>query len=209
MGTHKVILELGSLYVGDGNKPPSAGKLCRLWITPPRPGVSSNLSIAANTTRGAVVLEDGTAATTAFVARGLSGAGQVNFPECFPCWMPYDTAYTEFMGNWKPNCWCGQYSATDSNGLRSFQCYGDADGKTEGSLTKYRVFNSDYTVLQNAWKKKSTQLRMLSNGFCADFDHKYEGSLTKYRVFNSDYSILVANWKKKDTQLKPTGLCPQ
>jgi len=122
LGTHKVILEMGSLYVSDTNKPASSGTLCRLWITPPRPAMDCNLSIAVNTTRGGVVLEDGTAATPTLVARGLVSAGKVSFPECFPCWTPYDVQFTQFLAVWKPNCWCGRYSATDSNGPRDYQC---------------------------------------------------------------------------------------
>jgi hypothetical protein len=115
--------------------------------------------------------------------------------------------FTEFLGNWKPNCWCCRYAVADAT--RSYQCYGDADGKVEGSLTKYRVYTSDYAVLAASWQKKATQIKSVTNGFCADYDHKFEGSLTKYRVYTSDYAVLAANWMKKDTQLKGGGLCPK
>jgi len=198
---------MGSLYVNDANKPPTAGTLCRLFITPPRVPLDCNIQITVNTTRGGVVLEDGTAATPTLVARGLVAAGKISFPECFPCWSPYDVAYSDFLITWKPNCWCGQYAATDSNGIRSYQCYGDTDAKTE-TLSKYRVYQSDYNRLVAVWKNTATQLRPKLNGFCADFDHKAE-TLSKYRVYQSDYNILVANWKKVDTQLKGTGMCPK
>jgi len=209
LGTSRVILEMGSLYVGDTNKPAASGTLCRLTVTPPRPGIDCNITFTVNTTRGGVVAEDGTAITPTLVASGISGVGKINFPECFPCWSPYDVQFNEFVGTWKPNCWCGQYALTDPNGVRTFQCLGDTDGKTEGA-NKYRVFNSDYAKLVACWQKKATQIRTTLNCFCADFDHKAEGA-NKYRVFNSDYSKLVASWQKKDTSLKQFGggLCPQ
>jgi hypothetical protein len=209
IGTNKVILEMGSLYVDDTNKPASAGTLCRLVIDPNRACTPAdcNLTIAVNTTRGGVVLEDGSApASLSLVAQGVVAAGKFSLPDTFPCWEPYRLQYNEWLSVWKPNCWSGQCAATDPNGLRRYQCYGDADAKTEGSLTKYRVYQSDYNVLKAAWGKKATSLMSVPNGFCADFDHKYEGSLTKYRVYQSDYNKLVAYWGTKDTQLKPW--CP-
>lgn len=208
LGTRKVILELGSLYVGESNKPAASGTLCKLVITPPRPGIDCNLQLTVSTTRGGVVLEDGTTVTPTLVARGLVAAGKVSFPECFPCWAPYDVVYsTDFLGTWKPNCWCGQYALTDSNGPRSFQCLGDTDGKTEG-ISKFRVYSSDYSKLAASWAKKATQLKSINNGFCADFDHKAEG-ISKFRVYSSDYTKLVQAWAKKDTSLKVYGTCPQ
>jgi hypothetical protein len=170
--------------------------------------IDCNIQIAVNTTRGGVVLEDGTAVTPTLVARGLSSAGKISFPECFPCWSPYDIQYTQFLGVWKPNCWCAKWSATDSNGIRDYQCLGDTDGKKE-TLSGYRVFNSDYQKLAQCWQKKATSMRGILNCFCADFDHKSE-TLSGYRVFNSDYQKLAASWQKKDTVLKSLfGNCPQ
>jgi hypothetical protein len=206
IGTNKVIIEAGSLYVGASNKPPSVGRLCRLYVMPPRVPLDCNITLALNTTRGGVVLEDGTAATTSLVARGLVAAGKISFPECFPCWGATETQYAQFLTVWKPNCWCGRYAATDPNGLRTYQCYGDTDGKVE-TLSKFRVYTSDYNRLVAVWKNTATQLRPKLNGFCADFDHQAE-TLSKFRVYTSDYNKLVANWKKTDTQLK-SAPCPQ
>jgi len=208
IGTHKVILELGSLYVGESNKPAASGTLCKLLVLPPRIPLDCNIQITVNTTRGGVVLEDGTAVTPTLVARGLVSAGKVSFTECFPCWQPYDTQYAQFLTTWKPNCWCGQYAAAEAGKLRSYQCYGDTDGKTE-TLSKYRVYSSDYNKLVSVWKNTATMLRPKADGFCADFDHLAE-TLSKYRVYSSDYNKLVANWKKTDTQLRSLyGLCPK
>jgi hypothetical protein len=63
IGTGGVTLELGSLYVGDGNKPATAGTLCKLNVN--RGGVNdANVSLYVNATRGKVVKEDANEATT-------------------------------------------------------------------------------------------------------------------------------------------------
>jgi len=216
LGTNKVILEMGSLYVGDVNKPGSAGTLCRLTVTPLYRGVDtngfgaseSNLNLAVNTLRGGVVLEDGSSVVPTLVARSASGvAGKVSFNKIFPCWEPYRLQFNEWLSVWEPRCWAG-WQVGDVN--FRVQCKGDADNKTEGAL-KYRVYTSDYNKLIAAWGKRATQLRagMGTDGnlMCADFDHKYEGAL-KYRVYTSDYNILIANWSKRETQLKPYGPIP-
>jgi hypothetical protein len=215
LGTHKVILELGSLYVGDTNKPPASGTLCKLLISTGQNNNAvggtgfgpkdCNIQIAVNTTRGGVVLEDGTAITPTLVARGLVAAGKISFPECFPCWAPYNAQYNEFILTFKPRCWCGWQ--TGSPDWRA-QCAGDADNKTQDLVGKYRVYTSDYTKLVQAWTKKATQLRFGdANLLCADFDHRSQDLVGKYRVYTSDYSLLAASWTKKETQLKPW--CPR
>jgi len=83
------------------------------------------------------------------------------------------------------NCWTWSY-----------QCYGDADNKTEGLTTKYRVFTSDATILANA---NNTSYPDVRYNPCADFNRDY-------RVNGNDESILTAHWMKKDTQLQPP--CP-
>jgi len=215
LGTNKVILELGSLYV-DTNAPTTSGILCRLLVsTNGRTAIDCNLGIAVNATRGGVVLEDGNslAVGTALV---LNAGPKVSFPKKFPCWAPFTVQYPEWLSVWEPNCWAGTYLVGDANWRT--QCWGDNDGKYEGPLNKYRVYTSDYTRLQQAWAKKATQLRAGftvgvkdGNWMCADSDHKYEGPLNKYRVYTSDYTRMTAAWAKKDTQLRmpPFGWCPQ
>jgi len=208
LGTNKIICELGSLYVGDLNAPYSASPLFRFDILG-APGTTTNIAVAANATRGGVVLEDGTTVTATFV--GQNGAG---FPELFPCSGNFASQYNEYLACFKPKCWVAQGLATDANWRT--QCWGDADGKFEGPVTKYRVLSSDYTKLVQAWGKKATQLRAGmgtdGNWMCADFDHKYEGPVTKYRVLSSDYTRLVAGWGKKESTMRGTpglGWCPQ
>lgn len=207
LGTNKIIVELGSLYVGDSNAPPSSGSLFRFDIQGPG-ATTTNISLVANTTRGGVVLEDGNTVTATL--NGHTGAG---FPELFPCYGTFATQYNEYLACFKPKCWVGSMLVGDVNWRT--QCWGDADGKFEGPVTKYRVYTSDYTKLVQAWQKKATQLRagmgVDGNWICADFDHKYEGPVTKYRVYTSDYTKLIAGWQKKETVLRPApyGWCPQ
>jgi hypothetical protein len=208
LGTNKIIVELGSLYVAP-NDPCSVGTLFRFDVSSNnRTAIDCNLNIALNTTRGGIVLEDGNAAPSPT----LTG-GKVSFPKTFPCWTPFDVQYNEWVSVWEPKCWSGTYLAGDANWR--VQCWGDADGKYEGSLNKYRVYQSDYSKLLQAWGKKATALRAGmgtdGNWMCADNDHKYEGSLNRYRVYQSDYARLLQGWGKKDTQMRnaPLGWCPQ
>jgi len=199
VGTNKVILEMGSLYVGDANKPASSGTLCRLVIDPNRPCTPAdcNLTFTVNALRGGVVLADGTAVTPTVVKDT-----KFSFPKAFPCWSPYITQYNEWLSLWEPTCWAGKCGSPVWN----YQCHGDADNKVETAL-KYRVYTSDYNRLVAYWKYTATRLRPITDGFCADFDHKLETAL-KYRIYTSDYNKLVANWKMTDTKLKAIGLCP-
>jgi hypothetical protein len=210
LGTNKVILELGTLFVGDANRPASTGTLCRLYVDVNRPGnvgfgpITCNFTFGENATRGGVVLENGTKATPTYQAIGRAAAGVFSLQKTFPCWQPYDTQFNEWLLVWEPRCWSG-WQVNDANWR--VQCRGDADNKTE-ALSKYRVYNSDYDALVASWQLKATQLRANPNPkatICADFDHKSE-ALSKYRVYNSDYDILVAKWQLKETQLKPW--CP-
>jgi len=94
-----------------------------------------------------------------------------------------------------PLCWCAKPIGS------GYQCYGDADGLTEGAL-KYRVSLNDLNIIIANWKKKITDTTLNP---CADIDHKYEGAL-KYRVSLNDLNIIIANWKKKDSALSSN--CP-
>lgn len=85
-----------------------------------------------------------------------------------------------------PSCWCWQ-----------FQCYGDASNSEEGTLTKYRIYNADLTLMLNSWAKKP---ETGADPRC-DFNHAEEGTLTKYSVYNADLTILLQNWAKKTSQL--------
>jgi hypothetical protein len=118
-------------------------------------------------------------------------------PGCLPC--DY-TTYWDWLTLGKPNCWCGIYGKPPW----PYQCDGDADNLTEGTVTKYRVYAKDLSILVANWKKKIADPTLNP---CADFDHKAEGVVTKYRVYTKDLAKIVENWKKKDAQLP--GNCPR
>ena len=120
-------------------------------------------------------------------------------PGCFPS--TYST-YFDWLTLGKPNCWCGIYG----NPQWPYQCDGDADNKTEGSLTKWRVSLNDLNIIIANWKKKITDPALDP---CADIDHKQEGALTKWRVSLNDLNIIIANWKKKDAQLPANCVRPE
>jgi len=207
LGTNRITVEMGSLYLGDNNAPPSSGTLFRFKVnTGDRTGIDCNLTITANNTRGGVVDSNGNQITPVLVG------GKISFTDSFPCWGCYAPQYAEWLTVWKPRCWSGKYLYPPDANWRS-QCWGDADGKYEGPISRYRVYQSDYTKLTQAWGKKATALRssMGPDGglLCADFDHKYEGPVNKYRVYSSDYVRLLAGWRKKDTTIRSTlGWCP-
>jgi hypothetical protein len=204
LGTNKIIVELGSLYVGDNNAPPATGSLFRFDIQG-APGTTTNITLAANISRGGVVLEDGT--TVAATLNGHTGAG---FPDLFPCYGSFAAQYNDWIACFKPRCWAGTNLGADVNWRT--QCWGDADGKKQ-ELAAYRVYTSDYTKMTQAWQKKATVLRAGmgtdGNWMCADFDHKKQ-ELAAYRVYTSDYAKLTAGWQKKETVIRGTiGWCPQ
>jgi hypothetical protein len=126
-------------------------------------------------------------------------------PGCFPS--SY-TTYFDWLTLGKPNCWCGIYWTQDPDPAKKwrFQCDGDADGKTEGAVSKYRISANDLNIVIANWKKKITDLTLDP---CADIDHKYEGSVSKYRVSANDLNIVIANWKKKDSGLPGNCVRPE
>jgi len=108
--------------------------------------------------------------------------------DCLPICHP---DYVDWVLMDRPLCWC--YSPVDGT---SYQCDGDADGKTE-TVFKYRIYGGDLNLIVENWKR--TIEDPLLNP-CADIDHKAE-TIFKYRVYGNDLNIVVANWKKKDADL--------
>jgi hypothetical protein len=179
LGTAGVTIELGSLYV-DANAPAASGTLCVLDVSE-----SCNMCVTLNDSRGGIVLEDASAAPSPTLACNV--AITVN-GDCYAGPSPADW---ETLG--KPDCWCGTKTG-------AYQCRGDADNLTQ-TISKYRIYTSDYDILSANWKKKITDPTLNP---CADFDHLGQ-TISKYRVYTSDYDILSANWKAKDTALT---VCP-
>jgi hypothetical protein len=193
LDTNGVTLEMGALY--DTNQPLMTGVLCRVTVEY-APALSTELCVNGNALRGNVVLEDATEVVPVEACITLGGG------DCFPSSEEYEDQYADWVAYEKPDCWCNSAAiiGREPTQIGDRQCYGDADGGTEGAL-KYRVSLVDLNLIIANWKK-----RMSANpNPCADIDHKSEGAL-KYRVSLNDLNIVIANWKKRDSAL--SGDCP-
>gem|GEM_PF-3180935 len=71
MGYPKMIVEMGTLYSGDANKPALTGTLFRFDVNSEKSVGTFNVTIAANALRGGVVDNDGVAITPTFVGTGI------------------------------------------------------------------------------------------------------------------------------------------
>jgi len=197
VGTSAVTVEMGSLYTGT-NKPATSSTLLTFGIS----NSAATVTVAAEPVRGGVVMENpgespGLTVTTAAPGECFAAT------ECFPSGY---VGYADWKTLGKPDCWCG----TNTAGMKGtaawkFQCYGDADNKTQDISGKYRVFTNDYWKIKSNWKKKITDTSLDP---CADFDHKSQDISGKYRVFTNDYWKMKSNWKKKDSQFTGSGNCP-
>jgi len=179
-GTNGITIEMGSLY--DTKAPATQGRLCTVTCSE-----TCLLTVTTNATRGNVVLEDASEATV-----DLTGATNVQIT------IGAIASYTgpqmdEWVAVGKPDCWCAN--------INPRQCYGDADGASEGEQ-KYWVSINDVNILAGAWNKPLESLT--GNQICADFDHLSEGK-NKYRVSTNDLAILLANWQLSDA---PAPDCP-
>ena len=143
IGTSGITVEMGSLYSEDGTAPGASGTLFKFTVSG-----ATNVTIAANTTRGSCVLEDGSPANV--VAPGCSVGGD--------CMATTNPAYADWVAEGKPDCWCYE-----------FQCRGDADGITVGA---FPVNSADVTALRAALFVDPLPV----DGICADFDHIKVGS---------------------------------
>ena len=199
IGTNRIIVELGTLFDGDSNRPAGSGTLFRIFVDPNgRYPSDCNMTLAVNSTRRGVVLEDGSIVTPILEVRGPVSPDKISFADRFPCAPPFDAQYNEWVKVWRPDCWCGKYGITPW----PYQCKGDADNKTEG-FAEYRVFTSDYNIFKSSWALAATSLRNNPNPkatICADFDHRTEG-FSKYRVFTSDYKKLITSWSLPETRM--------
>jgi len=98
LGTNKIIIELGTLYKGDTNRPGTSGTLCKLGIGCGE-GASSGdyaLSLVTNSNRGGVVNENGDAMSPTLNGTTVT----VNCAVCSDC--PLDIA-----GESGPDGWVG------------------------------------------------------------------------------------------------------
>jgi hypothetical protein len=192
LDTNGITIEMGSLYEGP-NAPPSSGLLCTIVLDA---DANCIVRIAGNAARCGVegseapgdaigvVMEDPTQAVTINYVSGLYE------PETGPedCFDNAHPDYAEWVNVQKPNSWCYKY-----------QCYGDADGKRNGSIfTGYsRVRVEDLNVLISGWEVPGYVDEATHPWIAADFDRTLNGSIfTGYsRVRVEDLNILVTNWE--------------
>jgi len=189
LNTAGITVEMGALYkhVG-GTPPPDSGTLFRIHVKPPFPApLSANVSIAAENTRGGIILEG----TPPVQANLVSVGCTINF-ECYVGAADY-TAQWVVVG--KPDCWCFKR-----------QCHGDQDNLQYGK-SKVWVGAPELTVLTAAWQKTAAQIIGQSTDpdgggplgpvlwACADFDHLPYGK-TNARVAAPDLTILTTYWNK-------------
>jgi hypothetical protein len=182
---------MGALYYPTGdnspNAPPLSGDLLKFRVDK-----DCTVTVAENATRGGIVLTNPSVTPTVT----LTGCTVVcAAPDCYPSGY---TTYADWVTMNKPNCWCAKPIGS------GYQCDGDADGLTEGAVSKWRVSMNDLSIIIANWKKKITDPTLNP---CADIDHKSEGVVSKWRVSMNDLSIIIANWKMKDTGLP--GDCPR
>jgi hypothetical protein len=202
IGGSQITIEMGSLYPEGGNAPPElSGDLCTITVD----NDVNEVCITANAIRGSVVLEDANEPET-LVVPSIPGETCVKMVEDIPCEFPttpnYALQYADWVAYGKPDCWCNSAAILPGTPtqLGDYNCYGDANGDTEG-VFKFRVALDDLNLIIDNWK-----LRMGGNpNPCADVDHRSEG-VFKFRVALNDLNLIIDNWKARDSALDPN--CP-
>jgi hypothetical protein len=185
LDTNGITVEMGALYVGEGNEPLASGKLLEIVLSDE---CEDEIRIKVNDIRGAIVLEDNSSPST------------TNLPYTYSCVvdcliggnagpLEYSDWSNPMWG--KPDCWC--YCR---------QCRGDLNGyATFGQF----VAISDLAVLYDAYNKSNAVLATIENGICADFDHK---STFGIRVAISDLAIAYNYYGKPYTQIPKCDEAP-
>ncbi len=187
LDTPGVTIEMASLYVGAGNQPPDEGTLCSFTVTGP-----CLVSITQNTIRGGVVKEDACSATADLdLTTGATDIQVPLDPECYAGQPQPD--YDEWEAAGSPECWC--YPT---------QCYGDADGKTEGNPMGgyYHVGPGDIAIMVSAWMVREDPHGpgISAAEACGDYSRTTEGNPMGgyYRVGPGDIAIMVTTWMVRE-----------
>jgi len=171
--TNGITIEMGALYSppDDANGPPNSGDLLRFTVS----ALPCHVTIKENQGRGGVVLTDPNLNPT------VTAAGCDLVPPQLDCLIGGNAGTsekTDWVAWGSPNCWC--YCR---------QCRGDTDGKKSGANW---VTNLDLITFSNAYGKTDAQLKLVTNGICADLNHKKAGT----RVGNPDLVIFSAYYGK-------------
>lgn len=155
VGTAGITIEAGSLYEGDPNAPDSNGVLFSFVVSG-----DCTVSIAKNTARGGVVMEDPNTDADPHLV-GCTVATKC-FPSCHP-------DYAEWVSVGEPNSWCY---------LR--QCHGDTDNNESEygppapfmfPQPKAWVTVEDITVLLAGYKQPYGGNPSVDTWIAADFNH--------------------------------------
>lgn len=188
LDTNGLTLEMATLYVG-ANTPDNSGALCTVTVDS-----GCSLSVAVNSIRGAVVLEDGTVPTVD-VTTGATNI-PISFGDCYTG--PDVTAWEDRL---KPDSWCNPR-----------QCHGDADGlldETRGKLD-YWVSYGDLDLYLDGFPIDTTLYVDEANDpwIAADFDHEIDDTRGKldYYVSYGDLDIYLA-WFPIDSTIGPDANC--
>jgi hypothetical protein len=176
-GSSVKVLEFGSLYVDDSNKPGVSGLLCKLTIDC-NGATDPNLTMVdEDVYRGGVLLEDGTLVP---VDQTITLTDCVGVQECMKTSHP---DYDEWDALGKPDSWCYEY-----------QCEGDADGLAQFG---FQVLSDDLNILAGAYGQAVTSDPNLG----ADFDHAAQFG---FRVLSDDLNILAGNYGQAVSSCEPT-----
>jgi hypothetical protein len=193
LGASSMTIELGSLYAVTAAKPDNSGVIVTVTMSGLAPGTAiktATITIAANTARGGLVLEDAT--TAAVSSTCVVTIAALPPAACFA------SAYTAVQSRWvasgSPACWCPPISVTGLPvGGSGYQCLGDADG-LKAPITNIRVGSGDLTKLSQSWNKV---LGAVGYNACADIDHA-AAPITNIGVGSSDLTRVSQNWNSLD-----------
>ncbi|MHB9071135.1 MAG: hypothetical protein ACYC54_12300 [Sedimentisphaerales bacterium] len=190
IGTSTVVLEMGSLYVGDANKPATSGTLCTVTIDCNGATVNQTLSAALESTyRGGIVMENGAQPAVTIASATYTGCAPTDclyvgrvFPRtiCTPNLSADITVTTAMYNNWvtlgKPAVWC---------------CNAQKCGNVANNIANQRVDVADVALVKGAWLKSIGQA-----GYSAAADTNISG-----RVDVADLAVVKGHW------LVNVGLC--
>lgn len=187
-GTASMTIEMGSLYVGEGNAPGQDDDLLT-FVVDCNGAADCNVTVALNTIRGGVVMENGDSVDPG--PGGLVGCKAVCAGQCRDQFGTATQAYYDkyVTAGKNPGVWCTEY-----------HCYGDADDAEEYVFPVgwYRIYNIDLTTLILNWQKKVEDANPDNIADpAADFSHseEYVFPVGYYAVYNQDLTILITNWK--------------
>jgi predicted enzyme related to lactoylglutathione lyase len=191
-GSNAMTVEMASLYEKGVESAPSQTNNSVLTFNVDKECV---VTLAANTIRGGVVLED----PNNPVSPGYATCS----PNGFDCYTGPDATRWAAMG--EPNCWCWDKSVNPLAVPR--QCRGDVDDANEGPLLNKPVLSNDLTVFLAGWNRRDGYLINPDNAvtvggktvllICADLDHAPEGPLLNKGVLSNDLSIFLSYWNKR------------